>query len=328
MKKQIYILICLMLGCLILAVIGYNQYSIDLENKKLQDLKSETTDQPTSDIPSTTNQITINCIGDDLTLGSTKTSYPSSLTSLTGYSTNKFGGAKDQTIDLSIRIGKTKVYAKNVTIPADVTSIPIKLYDSKEKELDVLKSSGSNFSTVEIDGIAGKLSYDSSSKQHTFTRTQKGDEKNITSLTQITAQFPEFNTNDIAVIFTGTYDPYYQDSIFKTMTYQGEIISHLKTTKYIVVSLTSKRTFSIVDDMNKVLKEKYGDHYLDFRTYLLKNGLQDAGITPTDQDKKDIANGYIPTSLLNSDKITGNEKFNSLLTKQIIQKMKDLKYID
>ena len=80
--------------------------------------------------------------------------------------------------------------------------------------------------------------------------------------------------------------------------------------------------------MNKVLQEEHGEHFLDFRSYLLESGLKDAQITPTAQDKNDLANHYIPSSLLKADKLNGNASFNELLAKQIIQKMVDLQYID
>lgn len=325
MKPNKFSLLCFILLCFIILLIGYNKYSIYLETQKYQEHNSQIT---TKDPTPTSKQITINCIGDNLTLGTTKNSYPSVLSSLTNASINKFGGTKDQTIDLSIRLGKTKIYVKDIKITSDIASIPIKIYDNKGIELDVLKNSGSNFSEVEIAGIAGKLKYDTVKKTHTFMRTQKGTKKSITSLTQITGQLPNYDSNNIAIIFSGTYDPYYQDSIFKTYKYQLEILNQLKTDKYIIVSLTSKRRFPIADDMNKVLKEKYNTHYLDFRSYLLKDGLKGAGITPTEQDKKDIANGYIPSSLLNADKITGNAKFNSLLANQLIKKMQELSYIE
>ena len=116
--------------------------------------------------------------------------------------------------------------------------------------------------------------------------------------------------------------------IFKTITYQRAIINQLKTKNYIVVSLTSKRRLPIVDDMNKVLKEEHKEHFLDFRDYLLNDGIKDAKITLTAQDKKDLQKGYIPSSFLQADMLNGNAKFNQLLAEQITKKMIDLKYIN
>ena len=74
-------------------------------------------------------------------------------------------------------------------------------------------------------------------------------------------------------------------------------------------------------------KEEHKDHFLDFRTYLLTNGLKDANITATEQDQKDLTNSYIPSSLLKEDKFAGNDTFNQLLANQIYQKLQELQYI-
>ena len=220
-----------------------------------------------------------------------------------------------------------KIYTNNLTIPASTTPVKMKIFDKDNNELDVLKGKGNNFSTVEIAGISGYLKYDLKTKTHTFTRIDAGEEKVISKLTQIKSELPTFDKNSIAIIFSGTYDKNEQNGIFRTITYQRAIINKLKTKNYIVVSLTSQRRFNIVDDMNKVLKEEHKNHFLDFRSYLLKNGLKDANIKPTAQDKQDLQLKYIPSNLLKSDKLNGNGKFNQLLSQQITNKMIELGYI-
>lgn len=325
MKKLSFPLIVALLLCIIFTLIGYDTLTTRKESQKYQEMKQNSSSETASTVSS--NTPIIYCIGDSLTLGDKSASYPTALSSLTGFSVNKFGGAQDQSIDISIRMGKTKVYVNNITIPSETTPVNIQLLDKDKDKLDVLKGTGSNFTTVEIDGITGKLKYNNEKKTHTFTREQKGTEKKITKLTQVKADFPTFDSNSIAIIFTGSYDSSSENGVFKTITYQRSIISQLKTKKYIVVSLTSKRKFDIVDSMNTVLKEEHKDHFLDFRKYLLDKGLKDAHITASNQDKKDLQNKLIPSSLLKEDKLNGNSKFNQLLAEQIVQKMIDLKYI-
>lgn len=331
MKKTTFIGIVILLVCMIVCLVGYNTLVIQEESQKYQKLQTEAKEpeketEKKDNTKETSNTPTIYCIGDSLTIGSSSSSYPTALSSLTGFSVNKFGGATDKTIDLSIKMGRTEIFTKDITIPASVEEVPITIYNSKGEELDVLTGELGNFKNVEISGVSGTLNYNSTSQKHTFTRNEKGDKVKISSLTQIKASLPEFEDDSIAIIFTGTYDPNVNNGIFRTITYQRAIIKQLGTEKYIVVSLTSKRKFSIVRDMNSVLKEEHGDHFLDFRAYLLEHGLEDAGITPTDQDKQDLEKGYIPSSLLKDD-VNGNSKFNELLAKQLIEKMIELDYI-
>lgn len=332
MKKVTFIGTVILLVCMIVCLIGYNSLVIQKDSQKYQKLQTESKESKKEETEkkdktnTASNSPTIYCIGDSLTIGSGSSSYPTALSSMTGFSINKFGGQTDKTIDLAIKLGRTEVYTNDVTIPSSVEEVPITIYNNKGEEIDVLKGELGNFKNVEINGVSGTLNYNTTSEKHTFTRNEKGKKVTISSLTKIKSTLPEFEDNSIAIIFTGTYDPNINNGIFRTITYQRAIINQLGTKKYIVISLTSKRRFPIVKDMNSVLKEEHGEHFLDFRSYLLEHGLEDAGITPTEQDKKDLEKGYIPSSLLKDD-VNGNSKFNELLAKQLVEKMIELKYI-
>ncbi len=45
------------------------------------------------------------------------------------------------------------------------------------------------------------------------------------------------------------------------------------------------------------LHEAYGEHFLNMRTYLIKNGLKDVGLKSTSQDRKDAKKGFISEQL-------------------------------
>lgn len=231
------------------------------------------------------------------------------------------------TFDLSIRVGRTKIFANNITIPGDKEAVDLTFYNEKGEQVEALKNSGSNFDEVTIQGIKGTLAYDSSRNIHTFTREKSGKAVTLTAPAQIEATLPEFNENDIVIIFSGNYDKQNNQDVYRTITYQRAILNQIKTQKYIVVSMTSKRQNNLVRDDNNILKEEHKDHFLDFRTYLLTNGLKDANITATEQDQKDLTNSYIPSSLLKEDKFAGNDTFNQLLANQIYQKLQELQYV-
>ena len=71
------------------------------------------------------NSQRIYCIGDSFTLGSEFASYPLNLESLTNSEIIKFGGNQDTTFDLSIRVGRTKIFANNITIPGDKEAVDL-----------------------------------------------------------------------------------------------------------------------------------------------------------------------------------------------------------
>ncbi len=90
------------------------------------------------------------------------------LESLTNSEIIKFGGNQDTTFDLSIRVGRTKIFANNITIPGDKEAVDLTFYNEKGEQVEALKNSGSNFDEVTIQGIKGTLAYDSSRNIHTL----------------------------------------------------------------------------------------------------------------------------------------------------------------
>ena len=81
-------------------------------------------------------------------------------------------------------------------------------------------------------------------------------------------------------------------------------LTSVGNSNYIVLSVlngpgepSGNANYTTITQLNTDLAAVYGSHYLDVRTYLITNGLSDAGITPTAQDTTDINNDVPPTSL-------------------------------
>ena len=307
---------------MIIGLIGYNHYT---ENKNAESLSKEKVTTPTETKPTNTKQNHIVAIGDVFVNG--QTNFTDALANAANADVTQFGGIYDTSTDVAIRANALNVYVNNITIPSSVSPVAVTLYNQQGEALDALHSTGTNFDSVTINGIEGQLSYNQQDKKLYFARQDAGKETAINKLTQVEGKKVDFNADNCYVFFVGQNDPYYKGSIFKTINNINAIVKKYNISKYVVVSLTSKRHYEIVDDMNDVLKEEYKDHYLDFRSYLLTNGLNDAGIQPTKQDKIDIVQHKIPTSLLNQNLFTGNKSFNDLLAKRINEKMKALGYL-
>ena len=76
---------------------------------------------------------------------------------------------------------------------------------------------------------------------------------------------------------------------------------------------------------NEELIKLFGYHYIDISYYLRTYGLEDAGITPTEQDIEDINKGDIPSSL-RIDAVHLTSKANEIVGKRIFEKGKNLGY--
>lgn len=326
MKTKTSYFVIASLIVIIISLLGYNEMTKRKEKKRLEALNTST--QVSSNQNNAPKVDKVYCIGDSFTLGDETSSYPKMLSDLIDMDTTVFGATYDQSLDISIRMGSTPIYAYDITIPSDTTAVNLSLFDENGNTLNALRSESTNFKEVEIAGIKGVLTFNPTEEIHSFTRSEAGEETYLSELTQITSKVDTFNKNSIAIIYTGIYDDNIQDDVQSTIAYQKQIIDKIGTDKYLVIGLTSKRTFEYVDDVNAVLKDAYGDHFLDFRSYLLENGLDDANIEPTDEDLDDIDNGYIPSSLLQDNLINGNAEFNELLAKCIYSKLSELNYIE
>ena len=159
MKKVTFSITVVVLLAMIVGLIGYDRFSTSQNAKKYQSEEKTTTTTKEETTKTKTkkekNSQRIYCIGDSFTLGSEFASYPLNLESLTNSEIIKFGGNQDTTFDLSIRVGRTKIFANNITIPGDKEAVDLTFYNEKGEQVEALKNSGSNFDEVTIQGIKG-----------------------------------------------------------------------------------------------------------------------------------------------------------------------------
>lgn len=273
------------------------------------------------------NKSKIICIGDSLTLSKSGTkSYPDYLSDLTGLTTETFGGNKLTSQDIAARLNAYSLYVNDITIPASKSPVTIEIINNNGSISSLLRAKGSSYNPVTIAGIKGTIKYNSETKKYTFTRSEAGEKKEITKKTRININTYDIAEDDIVILFTGTYDPIGPYSIENLVTFNQNIIKKYDLKNYIIVSLTAKDQLEDIEASNKALKKAVGDHYLDFRKYVLENGLSEAGVPTTDEDEANLTDGNVPKSL-RIDDINGNSEFNELLAKQLKKKMISLGYI-
>ncbi|WP_288404539.1 SGNH/GDSL hydrolase family protein [uncultured Acinetobacter sp.] len=101
------------------------------------------------------------------------------------------------------------------------------------------------------------------------------------------------------------------------------MIRHLKPIdkRYLVIN----KPISTPDE-DKNWYAEFGDRYIPARSYLIQFGLEDAGITPTQQDLDSIAAGYVPNSL-RYDNVHWNDHGYEILANLIFKKLKQLGWI-
>ena len=239
-----------------------------------------------------------------------RTGYPDKLISdlQNNYIVNHFGMGGASSIDIAYLYNSMTLYANPFTIPAGTTPVEIVLYSDyagligENTAFGIQSLEGIN--PCEIAGVKGEISTsynpDYSNKKYYFTRLESGTETAVTRPAIIKTNASTIR-NNILVVWLGTNDSYTATSpeeLFNRISNAiGTIINRNESQKYIVMGLTSKYVYADYADVNTLLSRHFGYHFLDIADYILKYGLDDAGITPTSQDTQDIANGEMPSSL-------------------------------
>lgn len=311
----------------------------------------------------TDTEMTIACWGDSLTLGQGSTnafttgenSYPAVLAELTGETVYNLGVGGETSTTIAGRQGAVDmVFTEDFTIPeAGSVEIPLAYVEvDGEKQYYIATAddgkvvprdtSRAMWNPVTINGIEGVLSVNVNTElsmrmlnSATFTRSEAGDRVNVKKGDKLETAASELNA-DINIFFTGTNGGWNvnntkpsdntADAADLVELIKKQIAKTKDPSKYIVIGLTngSAGKWKVT---NAALKEAFGNNFLDAKAYLAtEQALIDAGITATEQDKADIAEGTIPTSL-RVDTAHFNDAGYSLLAKLVHNKLNELEYL-
>lgn len=280
-------------------------------------------------------------VRDVLLLGDSQTQrvgYPERLASdiNANYNVRHYGMGGAGALDIAYLYTAVPLMVEPFDIPVGTTPVEIHLYSDVYGTLDdntafaVQSLQGVN--TCTVDGIEGKLTctFDPgySNKKWFFERNAAGLAHSVTRPTPLITACSVHTKNSL-VVWLGTNDSYHQtnaDEVFNKIKVSVDtIINRNDMNNYIVLGLTSKAYMTNYADVNKKLANYYGYHFLDVAAYLLKYGLDDAGITPTAQDLIDIANGEMPESL-RADAVHFNSDGYTVIADQVFKKGVNLGY--
>ncbi len=266
------------------------------------------------------------CWGDSLTESvDSKTAYPDVLRRLSGAEVINYGIRSDTSFMVAIRAGYVGVYVQDFIMPAGQEPVRVSLRTKRGKAAPLLRYGDEGVNPCFIGGVRGTLSL--TEDGYYFTRSESGDTIAVENGTRFTtAGMALKKSSDVLVIFTGTNDSPDRDSIYDVIEYQRGILEYTGCDKYVVVGMTCKQVMPDIEKVNEILSEEYAEHFLDIREFMLSEGLEYEGLSPTAQDRQDIANGEIPSSLRN-DYVHGNKYFYDILGNKIYEKMQYLGYL-
>ena len=233
-----------------------------------------------------------------------------------------YASGGDTTQHLAMKIGGTPLYVAPFTIPADKTTVQIDLLDENLQPVVSLADLGNaGLSPAYICGIKGFVT-NNGNDEYFFTRNDNPpyEEVKVDRLTRVvTKGMTDLKSGDIHVIYGGPYSM----TADQYIDILSSMIDYSQSNKYIIISFTDPSSPQIYN----ALKENFGDNFIDIKTYFLNQALEDAGIEPTEEDLKNIAEGRLPASLRRDD-VHGNEIYDELLAKLVYDRIVELGYLD
>ena len=256
------------------------------------------------------------------------------------------------------RAGATKMLVKSFTIPEEVEKVEVKIYSEDEKPIVPLRWGtewDGGMSNVTIDGVEGTLSVDSNTAafenpSYYFTRKSEGKKTKVKKGTEIISDSMTKNKDYIPIICMGDDGGWKTfDELIKQQ--QALLDSFENKDNYIIlglfsVPLTEKQEKSLPDDddgkaraklikknneeYDKVMKEKWGEHYVSSREYLCSNialdSIEQREIEYKNVDKVNMSRGIVP-DILKYDTNTLNGTGYELVGDAVYKKMVDLGYL-
>ncbi|MBE5962373.1 MAG: hypothetical protein E7256_13505 [Lachnospiraceae bacterium] len=277
------------------------------------------------------------CWGDSLTVGvgGEGVTYPIILQRLIKENVydipvKNMGVSNENAVTVSARAGSLAFSIYGLTIPSERTPVRIRFKSINGHALMPLRQEKTGINPVTIEGIEGTLtiSQDSSYSdeyQYYFTRSTAGEETQILDDMELHIASAGLYNKYIPIIAIGENGGYvdYNDLITQIHAIAEQ---HDTNGKYIVLGITIG-----TDDTNTVLEDtmrsEFGQKYINLRKYLCESGLEDCGITPTEEDEDNILIGRVPASL-RSDDIHLNSYGYTAVAQGIYERMERLGYFE
>lgn len=275
------------------------------------------------------------CWGDSLTegTGGDGVTMPNTLEELSGATVLNYGVYAEQTSCIAARQGgNPQTLVEDIVIPADCT--PVKATVSGNYGYEMLLVFGNaGINNVTLGGIEGTYEVHDDANRY-FTRLTPGEETPLPAGTQLfTHGMTDKRDDDILVIWAGGNDTPNSEEEFQAVFKKiDEMIEYQGCTRYIVISdMNPHARIPLTDEFNEAFKNKYGEHFLDLRSYMINDALDQLGITPTDADKAAVEKGDIPVSLRmasdDENEVHGNSHYYRIAGEQVYKKLQELGYL-
>lgn len=226
---------------------------------------------------------------------------------LDGFTIKNQAVSGEYTTSTSARQGGNALKVGGFTIPSNTTpvSITLKSEDGHTFGTSPVFSAGGAFNPCEILGVKGTIL--NNSGNYSFVRLENGTEIEVADNTIVKSISDiSLNSADIMLINLGINSGWDENADVLLNQVQM-MVNHFTDNggeKYIICGpcsgkhLRNEQMRQVVFSYENKAEEAFGEHWLNLRTYLIENGLNENSLSASELDNERISVGQIPASLL------------------------------
>lgn len=248
------------------------------------------------------------------------------------------GAGKENAATILGRAGvKPYIVQKSFEIPGEIEKVEISFASSDGKQVNPLTAGDVEMNPVTIAGVEGTLSLESGGweRKYYFCRSAAGDPVSVEKGTEIQVASASKYQDYIHIVWLGTYDGYINSNDLVQEVKQLLARQAQNPERYLVIgpcsynSSWSAEGLLNLNAIDTAMMQAFGKNYVNLRKYLIEDGLQDAGLSPTKADTVSMTNGCVPDSFRSGvGSVNLNAQAYTLTGKLIYDRMEALGYFD
>jgi len=206
------------------------------------------------------------------------------------------------------RAGATPIHIGELTVPAGAEETDITFLDENGQKIELLHIGDVGVNPVRIGDIRGRISVygkDDGTLGYRFRRTTAGEETVLFEGSVLETAATERYRDFVSVLMLGGNGGFgsYGELVKQHRTLLGR--QERNGDRYLILGypcVSAMRPFDDYPDVNRVLADEFGDHFIDLNAYFASlAAFDDAGLTPTKDDLDAIERGDCPKTFLADD---------------------------
>lgn len=250
------------------------------------------------------------------------------------------GAGKEDSATILGRSGVAPyVVGMDFEIPAGTESVNIQLKSPDGKNVTPLTAGSVGVNPVTIEGVVGEITLAGNQgwgqTAYQFTRAEAGAAVPVAKGARITTACTEEYRDYVHIVWLGTYGDFTTPE--KLVNDTKLLLSRQASNpeRYLVIGPCALRGAwtnadpATLNGVDSAMMQAFGNHYVNVRKYLMTDGLTDAKITPSKEEKLVIQQGGMPTSFRsNASGADLNGTAYKLIGKLVYDRMESLGYFD